>query len=341
MSRSSSSNPSQLLSRGSEILAYVLLGQFLLIVSGSFLPPQPLDVDWQLALAGNLVDNGAYPLLALFLITFASFINADDEGLETRQLRMRRLACLAAVAYLLLAPLQVAICRVGFSQAGTGLRRQADTATRAINDLRKAIDPASSTQELQANLRRIQAPPLPAEVLQLPLPEIKSSMIAQLEGRRSSISENLRQPLIKRLWPTFQKAMRNTLASLVLAVGFAAMAVPKGASVSLLQQWIAAFTGIGNTWSNLRRRLHVWREERQEKAERARRTAQVKQMQRNKDKQETRGTFPFLSKPRIHDQDYFDAISRDPSDPPSSQRPPSQGRQSKGRPGFGRFGKRR
>lgn len=331
----------QLLSRGSEILAYVLIGQFVLIVSGSFLPPQFLDVDWQLALAGNLVDNGAYPLLALFLIRFAAFINPNDERLEERQLRLLRLACWVAVAYLLLAPLQVAICRVGFAQAGSTLRRQGEVAGKAINDLRQAINTASSPQELQDNLKRIQAPPLTAEVLTLPLAEIKSSMLAQLNGRSSSISANLREPLIKRFWPTFQKTMRNTLASLVLAVGFAAMAVPKGASVSLLQQWLAAFSGFGGTWGRLRRRTMEWLEDRQEAAERARRTAEVKRMQRSKDNEAAKGGFPFVGKARIHDEDYFDMISRDPADPGTGNDRPNPERQGGRQPGSGGRGRRR
>ena len=73
---------SERLARGAQGLGFALILLFLLTVAGSFLPPQLLDPTWQLTLASNLTDNGAYPLFceeaASDAALFANFKSHSD-----------------------------------------------------------------------------------------------------------------------------------------------------------------------------------------------------------------------------------------------------------------------
>ena len=301
---------SERLARGAQGLGFALILLFLLNIIGSFLPPQLLDPTWQLTLASNLIDNGAYPLLGFFLVVLAAYIDPDNAALERRQARLRVLACWLAIAYLLLAPLQGLVFLRGFSQAGSGLRQQTQRSHEAIVNLRSAISTSGSFSELQARLRQLQAPSLPPDASNLPLRQLKTSLIDQLEASDNALKQNLRQPLVSKLWPTLQKTLRNMVAALVLGLGFASIGTPKGSSLTLLQSWSTGFRWWGTQRNRLQRRWLNWWEKRQERREMAVRLVQIRKAQQQaepsaaKNGKSRRGT----SKNGVNS--YFDQINR-------------------------------
>jgi hypothetical protein len=256
-------------------LGQCLIALFLLVLSGQFLPPQLLNPDWQLSLTSTLVDNGAYPLLGVNLVFLAHYIDPANQNLANRQALLRSLACWACIAYLLLAPLQGLIFGRGLSQAAIDLNRQSRTARDTMRQLRAAITTSSTLPELISHFRLLQAPPLPADAGAIPLAELKSTLLARLESNERAMQEGLNQPLLIRLWLPLQKTLRNAAAALVLAIGFAAVAMPKNSSETLLQRWLRGLT-------NLRHRI-------------------------------ARPRSAWKKRPTIHDQIYLDQIKGDDS----------------------------
>jgi len=317
---------SQLLARACKWVGLCLIALFLITVLGSFLPPRALDPDWQLALAGNLIDNGAYSLLGLLLIALAAFIDPENSSLQSWQLQLRALACWVSIAYLLLAPAIGVACKRGLDRASLNLERESRTAQQAIIELRSAINASPSLPDLQGRFRQMQAPPLPPDAASIPLADLKSGLLERLRSNESALQQSLRQPLIGRFWPTLQKALRNMLASLVLGVAYAAVAVPKGASRSQLQSWSAGLNALRRPWQQWRER---WRQRQQSRMERRAMAQRLTAIQRAK-KQLSRATASaehpsirpanWLWKPRrrsrtkIHDYDYLRQISRDDQD---------------------------
>lgn len=319
------SNSSQLQARACRWVGTCLIGLFLVNLLGSFLPPKLLDPDWQLVLAGNLIDNGGYPLLGLLLVSLSSFLDPDDTSLQSRQLRWRSLACWVSVAYLLLIPLIGLACKRGIDQATLALQRETRTAQEAIVTMRGVIQQAGTFPELQARFRQLQAPALPPDAASIPLSDLKSGLLERLETNENALKARLQQPLVGRFLPILQKALRNILGCMVLTVGFAALALPKGASRSQLQSWAAAISGIQLRKLSLLRRWRTWREAGQQRREAAQRMAALRRARLQAERSSTSAS--NASKPRsrtlwgwlgnrrrrvasrIHDYDYLRQIS--------------------------------
>jgi hypothetical protein len=248
--------PSQLQARACQWVGISLISLFLINLISSFLPPQLLNPDWQLKLVGTLIDNGAYPLLGLLLVLLASSQNPDDPSLQKRQLRWRALACWVSLAYLLLIPLIGMACYLGLNQASNILRRENLSAQQTIVVLRGVIQQSKSMPELQARLRQTQAPTLPPDATSIPLGDLKSQLLRSLQVNETNLKNNLRQPIYNRFLPLLQRAWRNMLSSVVLAVGFAAVALPRGSSRSQLMGWATSlnrFNHLGSEWLSMGR----------------------------------------------------------------------------------------
>ena len=300
---------SEFLARSAQGLGFCLILLFLLTILGSFLPPQLLDPNWQLTLASNLIDNGAYPLLGFFLVVLASYIDPGNQAIERRQAQLRALACWVAIAYLLLAPLQGIVFLRGFSQAGSGLRQQTQRSHEAIVNLRAAISTSGSFSELQARLRQLQAPSLPPDASSLPLRQLKTNLIDQLEASDNALKQNLRQPLVGKLWPTLQKTLRNMLAALVLGLGFASIGTPKGSSLTLLQSWSTRFRGLGTLSRQIKGRWQNWSQERKEHRQMALRLAQIRLAHKQGDQSPGRGGKSRRSTKNNEVKAYFEQIN--------------------------------
>ena len=298
----------EVLARGAQGLAISLIVLFLVTILGSFLPPRLLDPDWQLTLASNLIDNGINLLLAVFMMLLASYLDPNNEALQRRQAQFRTMASWVAIAYLLLAPLQGLAFLNGFDQASSSLVRQTQQNRQAIGSLRDAVINANSLVELQGRLRKLQAPALPADVVSMPLVELKASLLDQLEAKDNILKQNLRQPLVKQLWPTLQKTLRNMVAALVLGLGFASVGTQKDPSMNLLQQWSANIKSLGKIQSNLQTRWEEWREQRLQKREMDQRLTHLRQAQQKTTSQEKNKFSKWFNSKNQANADYIDQI---------------------------------
>jgi hypothetical protein len=245
----SDSQRSDLLSaRNLSVVALVLFVLFGTVVAGVILPFQPLDSAWQLRLAAALINGASFPLVGLALLHLATGLDSSDRLLRARWRRCSRLAVIVALGFLLLIPLLgVAGLRESHAISNAQTSRISG-AERKLSSLRQAVAVARSSGDLNRRLQRLDGPVLgPADIAQ-PLPLLKAQVGAVLDQAQLQIAQE-RQALPPanpyRLLPDL---IRNTIACLALAMGFATLAVRPGSESSLLEE-------VQMRWLNARLRL--------------------------------------------------------------------------------------
>jgi hypothetical protein len=221
---------------GLSVVALVLFGLFASQVAAVLFPLQLFDPAWQLRLAGTLINTAAFPLLGLALLQIAAELGPHDPQLKNRARLCAQLAVAAALGFLLLLPLQTI---AGLRTSRTANNAQAariQGAEAKLKALRQAVAGAASNADLNQQLQKLQGPVLgPADIAQ-PLPLLKAQVTAVLDQAALQISSEReasqpRTPLL--LLP---ELLRNGIACLALALGFAALAVRPGSDDSLLQE---------------------------------------------------------------------------------------------------------
>ena len=233
---SHSGTPVLLSAPGLSVVALVLFVLFASLVAAALFPLQLLDPAWQLRLAGTLINSAPFPLLGLALLQIAAELGPHDPLLKSRARLCAQLAVAAALGFLLL-PLQTI---AGLQTSRTANNAQAariQGAEAKLKALRQAVAGSASNADLNQQLQKLQGPVLgPADIAQ-PLPLLKAQVTAVLDQAALQISREReasqpRTPLL--LLP---ELLRNALASLALALGFAALARRPGSARSLLQEW--------------------------------------------------------------------------------------------------------
>ena len=221
---------------GLSVVALVLFVLFGSQVAPALFPLQLLDPAWQLRLAGTLINTAAFPLLGLALLQIAAELGPHDPLLKSRARLCSKLAVAAVLGFLLLLPLQTV---AGLRTSRTVNNAQAariQGAEAKLKALRQAVAGAASNADLNQQLQKLSGPVLgPADIAQ-PLPLLKAQVGAVLDQAALQITREReaskpRTPLL--LLPAL---LRNALASLALALGFAALARRPGAPRPLLQE---------------------------------------------------------------------------------------------------------
>jgi hypothetical protein len=229
--------PLLLPTRSLGVVALVLFVLFAAVLAGALWPFQPLDPLWQLRLSAALVNAALFPLLGLALLQLATFLDPEDPLLERRHRICSRLAVAAALGFLLMVPLHI--------NAGLRRNRTISTAQAArirgaegkLNQLRRAVAFAASNAELNQQLQALQGPVLgPADLAQ-PLPLLRAQVRAVLEQAEQQIERERQQAAPASPWLLLPDLLRNAVAFLALAIGFAALAQRPGQPISQLQEW--------------------------------------------------------------------------------------------------------
>ena len=222
---------------GLSVVALVLFVLFATLVAGAVWPVQLLNPLWQLRLAGSLVNGAPFALLGLALLQIAVELGPHDPLLQRRQKLCSQLAVAVALGFLLLVPL---VGVAGLQQSRSTTTAQASRisgAERRLVVLRQAVASASSNAEVNQRLQRLQGPVLgPADLAQ-PLPLLKAQVGAVLDQAAVQIARERQATPPADPWRLLPELLRNGIACLALALGFAALAVRPGAEVSLLREW--------------------------------------------------------------------------------------------------------
>jgi hypothetical protein len=213
-----------------------LLGGVAAVVLALF-PLRFADSQWQLGVLANLVANGSWILIGLVLLHLASMLQPGNGALSQRLMLWRRLAALAAVGYLLIVPLQVAITWIGVDASRNTPERVISKSESELKDYRDALMGSANLTDLKWRLGAIPgAPALPAQASLVPYSVVRERLLQQLEQAETRLRQRVQtiQPRPNALELGHQTA-RGALASLMLALGFASGAEGLFGQASLLE----------------------------------------------------------------------------------------------------------
>ena len=199
-----------------------LIGGVAAVVLALF-PLRLADRQWQLGVLANLVANGSWILIGLVLLHLASMLEPRNRALSQRLMLWRRLAALAAVGYLLIAPLQVAITWIGVDASRNTRERLISNSETQLQAYRDALMGSTNLTDLKERLGAIPgAPPLPEQASQLPYAEVRERLLLQLKQVESRFRQRVEAlPPAPNVLELARQTARGAIASLMLALGFA------------------------------------------------------------------------------------------------------------------------
>jgi hypothetical protein len=221
---------------GLSVVALVLFVLFASLVAAALFPLQLLDPAWQLRLAGTLINSAAFPLLGLALLQIAAELGPHDPLLKSRARLCSQLAVAAALGFLLLLPLQTIAGLKTSRSLNNAQAARIQGAEAKLKALRQAVAGAASNADLNLQLQKLSGPVLgPADIAQ-PLPLLKAQVAAVLDQAALQISREREASQPRTRLQLLPDLLRNGLASLALALGFAALARRPGSRRTVLQE---------------------------------------------------------------------------------------------------------
>jgi len=214
----------------------LLLVYFVTVLMGAF-PLAILLPEWQLRLAGSLRGGASFPVEGTALILIANRIDPGSSSIAKGLDRLRQLAVIAALGFLLLIPLQLfasvtqlKLVRDQDQQLLTSL----SSATRAIASSRTSAEFAAAVAQLPG------APPLRKEALTTNFEPARIQLLAQLEPQIRQLSNQVEASRSARINQMITANLRDALVTFFYAVAFAAVARFPGAKYSLLSDLLVA-----------------------------------------------------------------------------------------------------
>lgn len=223
-------------------LAYVLVDSF---------PLQLLRADWQLKFVARLMALGSLPLVGFACLHIAGVLHPSHHAYKQRLANVRQWAIVVSIAFLMLIPLQGYATWNAYTQARSIRDGQLQSANRRLAPLKKALDSATSTEDLQKKLSglkefRIQLQP---SDLSQPLPTLRKAILDNLARAENLYTDRVSGPTPAQIWAAGQSAMRTILGSIGFAFAFAAGAQGKNSSHTLLDT-------LSRRWQTLTRARH-------------------------------------------------------------------------------------
>jgi hypothetical protein len=229
--------PLLLAGRNLSVVCLVLFVLFGTIVLGNVFPLDIASPLWQLRVSLALINAAPIPLVALALLHLAAELDPDDPVLQRRHRICARLAVAAVVGLLLLLPLQTSAGLRQSQQRGNAQTARFQQAERKLAALRQAVANAPDNGQLNRQLQELRGPVLSPADLDQPLARLRSQVGTALDEVEAQIArERIAAPAPGGLG-FLPELLRNSVASLAGAIGFAALAFRPGQSVSLLDEW--------------------------------------------------------------------------------------------------------
>lgn len=204
---------------------------FLAVVLSAAIPLKLLDPGWQLRVIVTLINNGTIAVLGFVLIALAPVVAS---GVKWWHDRVASLACLAAIGYLLLIPLQGVAAWRGVQQLSMEQSRQMRRGIARIETIRSAVQQAESSAELQSQLQRFQGIALPPLQADRPLARLRPQLLASLDLAERTLRRTSHPIPQTRLWSLVQESLRVMISAMAYGVAFASGARWTADSPSLL-----------------------------------------------------------------------------------------------------------
>ncbi|MCS5691369.1 HpsJ family protein [Cyanobium sp. FGCU-6] len=215
----------------------------LLLCSGtvllSILPLQILNAAWQLQFINVLINTSGIGLIGLALVRLAAHVDPSSGRLRRRRDAFAAWACAAVIGFLLLIPLQGYAAWNRWVNASQARNQQLTTTERRVSELRKAITSATTTEQLQRNLKAFQVRPLPPAALSTPLPQLRQQLLDTLQRSEGLVKQRFDRIPPESVWALAQNSVRNVFSALVLSIAFAGLAQRPGVAFSFLHEFRA------------------------------------------------------------------------------------------------------
>jgi hypothetical protein len=218
------------------IAGQVLLVSYAVAVATSIVPAQPTSPAWQLNLVTSLVDNGGLALIGLLLIHGAALIDQRNAPLQARRQRLAHLAVLAAFGFVFTIPVLVVASVQYRDQMRSERVGRIERATLRLEHLSERVAAAASHKDISTALLDFRGQGLPQEELSKPLPEVRTSLLAQLQQARSRMEAQLPPPGVIEAGPLLQSGLRLGITALAYALGFLAAGRRPGSAISMLEE---------------------------------------------------------------------------------------------------------
>lgn len=216
-------------------LFYIL---YLIIVVADCMPLALLDNLWQLKFASTLVNAMTIPFAGLVFVHLAAALSPLDNKIANQLSFQVKLARLAAAGFLLLLPI------IGFSNwKGVSNVRNAnyELSMRAQSNaarLNAELESATSPQDLQTRMRKLQGPIIPNSELAKPLPELKQQTRAIIGTVVNNYIAGLPTPKATGYQEIYRQSIRTSLMAVIGSFASAALAYDPVKQISLLQELV-------------------------------------------------------------------------------------------------------
>ncbi len=209
-----------------------MFGVYLTTALASAWPVALLQPAWQERLGRSLINGAVFPLVGACLVVLASVLQPASDTLARRMRRVRRLACGAAIGFVLLIPLLTVTGVQQLNRSAIEGRQRLEQVRRATVKLQQA-GTAAELREALLQIPGIEPPQLPASFNQ-PVPELRARLLERLEPRLNALETRLQSELSE-LWQRWLlRLLRDALSAGFLAVSFAAIGRPGSHGPSLL-----------------------------------------------------------------------------------------------------------
>jgi hypothetical protein len=222
--------------RGLSLGGIALIGLYATIVISSCFPVQLLRPAWQLQVGATLINSSPLALIGLMTLHLTADLEPEDPVLVWRRSLAAQLAVLASVGFLMLILLlPVSAVR----QQQQQISGSASFVRQGYNNLkvwRQVVAKAANTTELHDQLLALNGPVLNDADRQLPLPVIKAQVNQILNEAEAQLTSKKQQLPPSNLLLLLPSILRNAVASLFLAVGFAGLSRRPGTDISLLME---------------------------------------------------------------------------------------------------------
>lgn len=224
---------------GSDLLMAVGKGLFLVFLGYAIvdsLPFQLLNPNWQLRFVARLLSLGSIPLVGFACIHLAAILNPANSRYRQSLVKVRQWAVAAAIGFLLLIPLQGFATWRTYTDAKVNQQTLIRQANRRVAPLKRLIESATSTADLQQKLSRLQGVrlQLAPEDFSRPLEVVKKTIIDNLARSENLYADNVASSTAPtQIWAALQSGARTVVASIGFFLGFAAGAQPGQSSPTL------------------------------------------------------------------------------------------------------------
>ena len=205
-----------------------------LTVLVGLLPFRPFQPIWQGTAVALCVNNGGFALMGLLLVQLAAYLDPDAADLQLRSLRIRHRAGAAALAFLLLIPLQVFASWRQVVEHDQEQARNRMAAERTFNDISRAVNTATTVPQLAGRLATLKAGRISQQDLNRPLAELQQEVMAGIRAARLQLAERINPLSSNDIWAIVQESLRRIAMALIFAMAFAGGSQLPGSQVSLL-----------------------------------------------------------------------------------------------------------